>query len=66
MLLLEKWALPCALRRLRVAAIKTDTGFKKIDLFSIVVVQELGNSQLTNQDVRGHGKSSKNAREFVK
>lgn len=65
MLLLEKWALPCALR-LRMAAIKTDTRFKKIDLFSIAIVQELGNNKLTYQDLRGHGKSSKDAREFVK
>lgn len=45
---------------------KTDTGLKKIDLFAIAIVQELGKEKLTYQDLSGHGKSSKDAREFVK
>ena len=62
----EDRAFPCALRILRMAVVKTNTGFKKIDLFSIAIVQELGNNSLTCQDLSGHGKSSKGAREFVK
>lgn len=53
--------LTCALRRLRMVA-----GFKKTNLFWTAVVQELGNSNLTCQDLSGQGKSGKDVRGFVK
>lgn len=58
--------LTCALRRLRMVVVKTDTGFKKTNLFWTAVVQELGNNNLTCQDLSGQGKSGKDVRGFVK